>query len=195
MIGTPQQLRAPRAAPRSLDGGEDVADRAERLITGGNSLLFNSWRRVRTVDATFLAFPLGLEITAEDQFALGGSNVGLTWDNAETLEAPSQQVLAGQTLPIVVNQRRGRVLEVWADDAQEVTVQTVNANELERRAADREAQKKKEDDDSFGLGDLGQGIIDTQKMVVVAVVVVVLVLGVTVAKSWNGALPSPGVKL
>lgn len=193
MITRPQEVRAPRPRPRALDG-ESVEDRAERLITGDNSLVFNPWRRAAVIDATSLRFPVGVEVT-NTSFALDfNANFGLLWDNAELLELPSQAIAGGKVVPVSVSERRGRQLEVWTDDG-DVTAQAVNASELDRRAKERADREAADNKPGFGLGDFGKGLIDAQMFGVLAAVVIVVIVGLQLAKSWDGALPAPGVNL
>ena len=103
----------------------------------------------------------------------------------------------GFGLPLSVSSRRGRNLEVWTDDG-DVTANPVNASELQRRADERAAAKAREekgDDDGFDLADFGLGFLGVQGLGVLVVGAVVVVVLYQVAKSWNGALPSPGVSL
>lgn len=190
MLPTSNQARAPRAF-RSVDAG-DVDDRAEKLITGGNSLLFNRWRRVAVFGAG-TAFPAGIEVTNRGLgIDLVPTSIGLTWDDAQALELPEQSLAAGETKALRIDARRGNVLEVWADDA-DVSAQLVRASELERRAAERE-QKDQANDPVAGFFGALSSFVQGQAVVGVVVLAIAGVVLWQVAKNWNGALPASGLK-
>lgn len=193
MLPSPRDARAPKVL--ALDG-EDLADRAERLITGDVAFVGFPWSRVRVIDTSTMAAPFGIELRNNSfPVDLRNASVGLTWDNAQVLQLGEQRMAPGDVVPVTIGEKKGRLLEVWSNDG-DVTGAVVAVAELNRREEQRQKDAARGDrpDADNPLAFL-QDLVNGTTLATLAVVAVVGVVLWQVAKNWNGAIPAPAMKL